>query len=176
MLAIGQLINGHTVRHIIGQDRVEKPDGAVILVERWHPTRDEVHWVIARVSQHQIDAPEPVVFWDNGDYTEAVGSQIAPKRQQVMADLLARAGISLPTAPVEDPTLSRAVAIAADFPAADGDELDEMVHDHASRIGTEVNNNGVGAQIAYLLEHGESETDVRAALSAELAADAQANA
>jgi hypothetical protein len=176
MLAIGQLINGHTVRHIIGQDRVEKPDGAVILVERWHPTRDEVHWVIARVSQHQIDAPEPVVFWDNGDYTEAVGSQIAPKRQQVMADLLARAGISLPTAPVEDPTLSRAVAIAADFPAADGDELDEMVHDHASRIGPEVNNNGVGAQIAYLLEHGESETDVRAALSAELAADAQANA
>lgn len=40
------------------------------------------------------------------------------------------------------------------------DDLDEMVHDTASDMASNINNGGVESQVAYLLECGWTETDI----------------
>ncbi|MDQ1539081.1 MAG: hypothetical protein QOE58_3474 [Actinomycetota bacterium] len=72
------------------------------------------------------------------------------------------------------PTPTPADRIAAEFPGADGNELDDWVTDHFTRAASTVNNGGPTAQIAYLLEQGESEDDIRAALQVEADSDAMA--
>ena len=65
--------------------------------------------------------------------------------------------------------------IILDFPNA-REELDELVHDHASRVGSAVNNNGSYDQIIYLLGAGETEAHIRAVLSGNDASDIEARA
>jgi ribosome-binding protein aMBF1 (putative translation factor) len=54
--------------------------------------------------------------------------------------------------------------LIADLDDTDTSNLDETVHDYASRIGSQVTNNGVFSQIIFLLEQGESEDFIREAL------------
>jgi hypothetical protein len=54
--------------------------------------------------------------------------------------------------------------LVRDFPQAGG-ALDDVVHDHASLVGTDVNNNGPYAQIVYLLNQGEPVTAIRTMLA-----------
>lgn len=64
----------------------------------------------------------------------------------------------------DSPAQRNATVVArliADFPNAD-DELDDIVHDYASHIGTDVNNSGAAAQMLWLLEQGETEAGIRA--------------
>lgn len=58
-----------------------------------------------------------------------------------------------------------ATEIAAAFPQATGDELDDDVQDAASREASAANNGGLHAQIAYLLAHGHTADDVRTTLT-----------
>lgn len=46
----------------------------------------------------------------------------------------------------------------------DSDALDDMVHDAASEIGSNVNNGGLQSQIEFLLEQGYAESDIRNAV------------
>jgi hypothetical protein len=55
----------------------------------------------------------------------------------------------------------RAERIAGDFTAVDPERLDDLVHDHASRTGSAVNDDGLPAQISYLMAHGQSEESIR---------------
>jgi hypothetical protein len=55
---------------------------------------------------------------------------------------------------------TRAAQIAGEFPDST-EQLDVRVHDVFSLKATEVNNQGIEAQVAYLLENGEPESEIR---------------
>ena len=48
-----------------------------------------------------------------------------------------------------------------------GEDLDELVHDAASRIGSEVNNSGLAGQLRFLLEHGVTLQEIEQATKKE---------
>ena len=91
MLALGMLMNGFTVQHIIGQFRAGKPDGAVILAVL--DADDGYEFVVARVSQRQVESPDPATHWDNGDYTRVHPDDLEDQGAKVMRDLLERADV-----------------------------------------------------------------------------------
>lgn len=80
---------------------------------------------------------------------------------------------SLPAAIATSPTANSpdvrilAEQIAGAFPEADGEDLDETVHDCASLNASQINNNGIAAQITYLLGQGVPEEEIRDVLAAE---------
>lgn len=57
-----------------------------------------------------------------------------------------------------------AAQIATEFPDSH-EQLDMRVHEVMSRKATEINNQGIKAQVAYLLEQGEPEAEIRAMLA-----------
>jgi hypothetical protein len=44
------------------------------------------------------------------------------------------------------------------------EDLDDLIHEVASSIAAEVNNSGMGEQVAFLLEHGWDEDEIIAYL------------
>ena len=68
----------------------------------------------------------------------------------------------------EDEHVARMVALAEELRIEDID-LDDLVHDLVSRMGSDINNGGIHDQITYLLgELGEADTEreIRAAAPA----------
>lgn len=57
-----------------------------------------------------------------------------------------------------------AAQIASEFPDSE-EQLDVRVHEVVSLKASEINNQGIEAQVAYLLEQGEPESEIRSMLA-----------
>lgn len=70
-LRIGQIVNGYTVQTVINSHTDGyAPDGAYLL---GYTDRAPHRYVVAYVTQAQLNSADPVKSWSSGDYTNDPG-------------------------------------------------------------------------------------------------------
>lgn len=149
---------------------LEHPNGVKVYHTYKDNTKRMDYWFTTDESEDDIEACSGDYLFDVRDLPLDMPREKGESEDEWMARRITAAIdqglLNLPDH--NEPNISRAVAEEVlqgivrklEAKGLDAEDLDELVHDAASRLATSVNNSGMDEQVRYLLEEGMTEEEI----------------